>query len=121
MQEIEAARIPWVKALTIDYTDMWESAQRVGSFYIASDYSKHALGFFQLASMAELAIVIRQTIIIYKDSLVANDSILNEDENRNVSERSRSKLYFFICLAFWSYEVKLWTVYTICSLELVLN
>ena len=40
----------------------------IGIFFLTADYSKYALGFFQLASMAELAIVIRQSVVIIKSA-----------------------------------------------------
>ena len=40
------------------YKDIVVSIRRVGLFFLAADYTKYALGYFQLASMAELAIVI---------------------------------------------------------------
>ena len=47
-------------------------------FFLAADFAKYALGFFQLASMAELAIVIRQSAKQLK-LIQATDTLLVED------------------------------------------
>ena len=41
-----------------DYNGMVDLFRKIGYFYITADYSKFALGWFQLASMSELAIAI---------------------------------------------------------------
>lgn len=45
-----------------DYYDEVMMIRRIGIAQIGSDYSKYALGFFQLSSMSELAIVIRFSV-----------------------------------------------------------
>ena len=45
--------------ITTDYNDMVDIFRKIGYFYITADYSKFALGWFQLASMSELAIAIQ--------------------------------------------------------------
>ena len=39
-----------------------DTVLKTGIFYLSADYTKYALGFFQLASMAELSIVIRKSV-----------------------------------------------------------
>lgn len=39
-----------------------KTVKLVGTFFLTADYSKYALGFIQLASMAELGIVIRHYV-----------------------------------------------------------
>ena len=39
-----------------------DTVRKIGVFFLSADYTKYALGFFQLASMAELAIVIRHYV-----------------------------------------------------------
>ena len=39
--------------------EAWEALKMLGLLFIAADYTKCALGFVQLASMAELTIVVR--------------------------------------------------------------
>ena len=46
--------------------DIDNTVLRIGVFYLSADYTKYALGFFQLASMAELSIVIRKSVIMIK-------------------------------------------------------
>lgn len=41
-----------------NYIDVVYAVRRLGIFFLSADYTKYALGFFQLASMAELAVVI---------------------------------------------------------------
>ena len=50
-------------------------------FFLAADFSKYALGFFQLASMAELAIVVRHSANQMK-IIQATDTLLVEDSQR---------------------------------------
>ena len=45
--------------VTVEFSDLVETTRMLGVFFLSADYSKFALGFFQLASMAELAIFIR--------------------------------------------------------------
>ena len=40
----------------------------LGVFFIAAEYTKCALGFVQLASMAELTIVVRQSVSLMLSS-----------------------------------------------------
>ena len=42
-----------------NFEDFIRTTRHIGAFFLGADYSKYALGFCQLASMAELAIVIR--------------------------------------------------------------
>ena len=46
----------------VDFNDLAQTVKLVGIFFLLADYNKYALGFFQLASMVELTIVIRETI-----------------------------------------------------------
>ena len=41
------------------YADMVQTTKLLGVFFLTADYFRYALGFSQLASMAELALVIR--------------------------------------------------------------
>lgn len=54
---------------TARFSDMVDTSRHLGCFYEAADYGKLALGFVQLASMAELAIVIRYTVLACKLTL----------------------------------------------------
>ena len=56
------AVMPIFKVLRQDFEPAVIAAKNVGIFYLISDYSKFALGAFQLASMAELALVIRFSV-----------------------------------------------------------
>jgi len=57
-----------------------QSLRLIGVFFLASDYTKYALGFFQLASMAELTIVIRQSVSFFK---LSRRRELHKTRNRN--------------------------------------
>ena len=50
-------------------------------FFLLADFAKYALGFFQLASMGELAIVIRHSAKQLK-LIQATDALLVEDYQR---------------------------------------
>ena len=41
------------------YVKMYNTGRHIAILFTCADYQKFALGFFQLASMAELALVIR--------------------------------------------------------------
>lgn len=56
------AVMPKFKVLRQDFSPAVMAAKNVGIFYLISDYCKYALGAFQLASMAELALVIRFSV-----------------------------------------------------------
>ncbi len=43
----------------ISFSDIIHTTRLIGCFFLSADYIKYALGFFQLASIAELTIVIR--------------------------------------------------------------
>ena len=51
-----------------NFDDMIFTFRRLGIFFLSADYTKYALGFFQLASMAELAVVIYQSSKLIKNS-----------------------------------------------------
>ena len=68
------ADILYLKAIWGDSTKTWEDIEEtfvegvghvryVCVWFLAADFAKYALGFFQLASMAELAIVIKFSAI----------------------------------------------------------
>ncbi len=44
--------------LVHNFENFIHTSRRIGAFFLGADYSKYALGFCQLASMAEIAIVI---------------------------------------------------------------
>ena len=50
------------------FEDMEYCIRIIGVMFLVSDYTKYALGFFQLASMAELTIVIRQSVYFIKQT-----------------------------------------------------
>lgn len=68
-----------------DYSDFITIARQIGFFYIIADYSKFALGWFQLASMAELAIAIQfevghylgNRVTVLESEIDATESILS--------------------------------------------
>merc|ERR1711971_500784 len=70
--------------LTKDYTNEVRQIRHIGQMQIGSDYSKYALAFYQLASMCELAIVIRFSVYHmikkeeYEDMDVETDESLIE-------------------------------------------
>ena len=79
----------------------------VGYLYVSADYIKYALGYFQLASMAELAIAIHNSIANLKK--VTHDSLTIHAET-NESGRSNMTV-----VNNWP-KVKIWTTYIVCSI-----
>ena len=58
--QVEAQGAPIL--CTMDYEDFVHLIRKVGTCLTFSDFSKYALGFIQLASMCELAIVIHFSV-----------------------------------------------------------
>ena len=48
------------------YGDMVQTTKLLGVFFLTADYFRYSLGFSQLASMAELALVIRESVKLVK-------------------------------------------------------
>ena len=58
MSDILNNKTKW-QLLRLDFTPFVDLIRKIGIFFISGDYSKFALGWFQLASMAELALAIQ--------------------------------------------------------------
>ena len=70
-----------LQILTKDYTAEVEMIRRIGVSQIGSDYSKYALGFYQLQSMSELAIVIRFSVYHIKRKSDVSDDAHDTEES----------------------------------------
>ena len=70
-----------LKILGRDYKPEIDKIRLIGVSQTGADYSKYALGFYQLQSMCELAIVIRFSVYQIKKKANLKESELTLDDS----------------------------------------
>ena len=71
----------YFKILAKDYKPEIDMVRHIGVSQTGSDYSKYALGFYQLQSMCELAVVIRFSVYHIKRKANNKESVLSLDDS----------------------------------------
>lgn len=104
------------------YDDMVQTTRLIGSFFLTADYTKYALGFCQLASMAELAVVIRQSVRLIKrsqrNSARGNRSSLIRQQEQIAEDHDAAAVQEKF-LNERRYKISLWAIYITCCLAAI--